>query len=136
MPMNTSVTTGGKKCKPFLLRVMVFSPESGFKFNIEVQKACTDANEEVWKLIFDLFKRAPGETEFVELVSVAFVAGDPNDVTKVAAITDEGMTRPQVRAFREDVFPLVKPFANAKREATPAEQAKIDEAMKKALNAA
>ena len=84
--------------------VMVFSPESGYKFTIEIQKACTDANEEVWKLLFDLYKKA-APTEFVELVSVVFVAGDPNDVTKVAAITDEGMKRPQVRAFREDVFP-------------------------------
>ncbi len=135
MPLNTSVTTGGKKCKPFLLRVMVFSPESGYKFTIEVQKACTDANEEVWKLLFDLYKKAAGDIDFVELVSVEFVAGDPNDVTKVAAITDEGMTRPQVRAFRESVFPLVRPFADTKRQPTAVEQAQIDAAMKQAVNA-
>lgn len=129
---TTSVSTGGKKCTPFLLRVMVFSPESGFKFNIVIEKACNSQNEPVWKLIFDLFKRK--DNEFVEIISVTFVAGDPNDITKVSAITDEGMTRPQVRAFRDDVYPLVKPFGESGKKPTAEEQKKIDAAMKKAIN--
>ncbi|PYL23523.1 MAG: hypothetical protein DMF37_09570 [Verrucomicrobia bacterium] len=46
---------------------MVFSPESGYKFEIEVQLACTAENEEVWKLLFigsgidqDASPRGPG----------------------------------------------------------------------------
>ena len=31
----------GKICKPFLLEVMVFSPESGFKFKVIVERSCT-----------------------------------------------------------------------------------------------
>ena len=134
MPVSTTtITTTGKKCKPFLLRVMVFSPESGFKFTIEVQKACTDSNEEVWKLLFDLFRKI--DNEFVEVVNVEFVAGDPNDIDKIASITDDGMKRAQVRAFREDVFPLVKPFGINGQKPGPEDKTKIDEAMKKAINA-
>ncbi len=132
MASTTTVTTGGKKCKPFLLRVMVFSPESGYKFTIEIQKACNSQNEPVWKLLFDLFKKI--NNEFVEIISVQFVAGDPNDIEKIAAITDEGMKRAQVRAFRDDVYPMVKPFGDAGKVPTPEEQKKIDATMKKALN--
>jgi hypothetical protein len=114
--------------------VMVFSPETGYKFTVEVQRACTDANTEIWKLLFDLFKRSPSGS-FDEIVSVEFVAGDPNDIANVAAITDEGMKRPQVRAFRDTVFPLVKPFAEANTQPGPADQAKIHDAVKNALNA-
>jgi hypothetical protein len=112
---------------------MVFSPESGYKFTIEIQKACSDKNEPIWKLLFDLYKKIDGE--FVELVSVEFVAGDPNDIKKIAAITDEGMKRPQVRAFRDNVFPLVKPFADKGTKPNVAEKKGIDQAVKQAISA-
>ncbi len=132
MASSTSITTGVKKCTPFLLRVMVFSPESGYKFTIEVQKACNSENQPVWKLLFDLFKKI--DNEFVEIISVQFVAGDPNDIKKIAAITDEGMKTAQVRAFRDDVYPLVKPFGDSGKTPTAAEKKTIDSSMKKALN--
>jgi hypothetical protein len=128
-----SITTGEKKCKPFLLRVMIFSPESGYKFTIEVQKACNSKNEAVWKLLFDLYKKIEGE--FVELISVEFVAGDPNDIKKISAITSDGMKNAQVRAFRDNVFPLVKPFGDSGKQPSATEQKIIDDTMKKALNA-
>jgi len=133
MASATTITTGQKKCTPFLLRVMVFSPESGYKFSIEIQKACSDKSEAIWKLLFDLSKKIDGE--FVELVSVEFVAGDPNDISKISAITDEGMKRAQVRAFRDDVYPLVKPFADNGKKPTAAEKKTIDSAVKQAINA-
>ena len=88
---------------------MVYSPEAGYKFIIEIQKACTANNEEVWKLLFDLYKKI--DNNFVEIISVEYVAGDPNEIEKVAAITDEGMKRSQVREFRENVYPVVKTIA-------------------------
>ena len=133
MASTTTITTGKKKCTPFLIRVMVFSPETGYKFTIEIQKACSSKNEPIWKLLFDLFKKIEGE--FVELVSVEFVAGDPNDIKKIAAITDEGMKRPQVRAFRDNVFPLVKPFADNGTKPNAEERKSINEAVKGAINA-
>ena len=130
--MATTITTGVKTCKPFLLRVMVFSPESGFKFTIEIQKACTSQNEPVWKLLFDLYKKVGAD--FQEVVSVEFVAGDPNDIDKVAAITDEGMKRPQVRAFRENVYPLVKPFGDSGQKPSADQKKKIDASIRQAIN--
>ena len=130
--MATTITTGVKTCKPFLLRVMVFSPESGFKFTIEIQKACTSQNEPVWKLLFDLYKKIGND--FQEVVSVEFVAGDPNDIDKVAAITDEGMKRPQVRAFRDNVYPLVKPFGDSGQKPNNDQKKKIDASIKQAIN--
>ena len=133
MPSVTTITTGVKKCKPFLIRVMVFSPESGYKFTIEIQKACASDNKPIWKLLFDLYKRI--NNEFVEVVSVEFVAGDPNDIEKIAAITDEGMKRPQVRAFRDNVYPITKPFGDTGTKPTAAEMKKIDATVKNAINA-
>ena len=131
--MPSTITTGGKKCKPFLLRVMIFSPESGYKFTIEIQKACSSSNEAIWKLLFDLYKKIDGE--FEEVVSVEFVAGDPNDIKKVAAITEDGMKRPQVRAFRDNVYPLVKPFADSGKPPSAADKKKIDASVQNAINA-
>lgn len=128
--MPSSVVVGGRKCKPFLLRVMVFSPESGYKFNLEVQLACTAENEEVWKLLFTLNKKI--DDEFVEIVSVEFVAGDPNEIEKVAVISDEGLTRPQVRAFRDSVYPKVKPLEDG-HQPTQEEEEHINTALKKAI---
>ena len=130
--MPTTITTGAKKCKPFLLRVMIFSPESGYKFTIEIQKACNSQNEPVWKLLFDLYKKIGAD--FTEVVSVEFVAGDPNDIDKIAAVTEDGMKRAQVRAFRDDVYPMVKPFGDTGQKPNPEEQKKIDATMKKAIN--
>ncbi len=130
--MASTITTGRKKCKPFLLRVMIFSPETGYKFTIEVQKACDSKNEAVWKLLFDLYKKIDGE--FVEVVSVEFVAGDPNDIKKVAAITENGMKRAQVRAFRDNVYPLVKPFGDSGKPPAAADKKKIDSAVQAAVN--
>ncbi len=130
MASSTTVTVGGRKCKPFLLRVMVFSPEAGYKFEIEVQLACTATNAEVWKLLFNLYKQKG--SDFVEIVSVEFVAGDPNEISKVAAISDDGLTRPQVRAFRDSVFPAVK--ATAGQQPTPDDQKKIHDKVKDAIS--
>ncbi len=110
---------------------MVYSPESGYKFNIEVQKACTASNEEVWKLLFDLYKKI--DNQFVEIISVEFIAGDPNEIEKVAAITDEGLTRPQLRAFRDRVYPLAKSIGDEAREPTDEEQQKMADVMRDAV---
>lgn len=131
MASESTVVIRTRKCKPFLLRVMVYSPESGYKFNIEVQKACTADNEEVWKLLFNLFKKIDGQ--FVEIIGVEFIAGDPNEIDRVAAITDEGLTRPQVRAFRDNVYPLAKPIGDEEREPTDDEKQEMTDVMKDAV---
>jgi hypothetical protein len=133
MLSDSTVTIVTKKCRPFLLRVMVYSPESGYKFVIEVQKACTASNEEVWQLLFDLYKKI--ENQFVEIISVQFVAGVPDEIERVAAITDEGLTRPQVRAFRDRVYPLAKPIGDEAREPSEQERQQLANAMRNAVMA-
>ena len=34
-----------RRCRPFSLSVMVFNPDAGYKFEIEIEKNCTDDNE-------------------------------------------------------------------------------------------
>jgi len=36
----STVFVGSKACRPFLLEVMVFSPESGYKFEISLEYQC------------------------------------------------------------------------------------------------
>ena len=64
------VPVGNKICKPFLLEVMVFSPEAGFKFKVMVERSCTPEADAIWKLVFDLFRvigrrRGPGRSRFL-----------------------------------------------------------------------
>ena len=58
MPKSSiSVVPIGKKvCRPFLIEVMVFSPEAGYKFKVIVERSCTPEADALWKLVFDLFK--------------------------------------------------------------------------------
>jgi hypothetical protein len=122
-----------RRCQPFLIRVMVYSPEAGYKFNIEVQKACSVNNEEIWKLLFSLSKKI--DSAFEEIINVELIAGDPNEIERVAAISDEGLSRAQIRAFRDKVYPLTKPIADAGRDPSPAEEKQIAIAVKESLQA-
>jgi hypothetical protein len=133
MSPESTVTIQTRRCQPFLIRVMVYSPEAGYKFNIEVQKACSANNEEIWKLLFSLSKKI--DSAFEEIISIEFIAGDPNEIERVAAISEQGLTRPQVRAFRDKVFPLTKPIADAGRAPSPTEEKQIATAVKEALEA-
>jgi len=74
MPSKISVVSIGKKvCQPFVLEIMVFSPESGYKFKVNVERSCTPEADALWKLVFDLFQiKGSGE---VLLVHLSFTAG-------------------------------------------------------------
>jgi hypothetical protein len=133
MSPESTVTIQTQRCQPFLIRVMVFSPEAGYKFNIEVQKACSATNEEIWKLLFSLYKKI--DSAFVEIIHIEFIAGDPNEIDKVATISEDGLTRSQVRAFRENVYTSTKLIADAGREPNPSEKKVIADAVKNAVKA-
>ena len=73
VPVTTS------SCTPFTLEVMVFSPESGFKFQVLVERSCTKATPETpamtkWKLVFDLYKKKAtgGDFELIAKVVPSF----------------------------------------------------------------
>ena len=76
MPSSSTnvVPVGTKICKPFLLDVMVFSPESGYKFHVSVERDCTPTADAIWKLVFDLYKVVAGQPD-VALVHVSFTSG-------------------------------------------------------------
>jgi hypothetical protein len=120
-----------KQCRPFSLSVMVFNPEAGYKFEIEIEKNCTDSNDTIWKLVFLLYKKINGQ--FENLVAIKFTAQTPGEAEKVAEISDNGLSRPQVRAFRDEVFTQAKPLADENRDATPGEVKSLHQTVKKAI---
>ena len=134
MPANDSsisvVPTKPKGCKPFLLNVMVMTPEANFKFEVTVEKACTATNDAVWKLVFDLFKKKG--TELVQIVHVSFTAGsdDENKGLRRAALT--GLTEASIKALKTDVFPVAKAVGQAGGNPTPAQTTALNAAMSKA----
>ena len=48
-PIKVALTTGPKKCKPFVIEVMVFAPASGFKIEVLIEKSCTPQADAIWK---------------------------------------------------------------------------------------
>lgn len=100
------VAIGEKKCKPFLLEVMVMSPESGFKFEVFVERACTPEKDSLWKLVFDLYKKF--ESEFVQVVHVSYRAGDAQEEEGMQKTVAEGISLGQARILVNDVHGAAK----------------------------
>ena len=123
------VATTPKNCKPFLLNVMVMTPEANFKFEVVVEKACTSANEAVWKLVFDLFKKKG--TDLVQIVHVSFTAGSDAENQGLRRAALGGLTDGAVKALKTDVFPVAKAVGAAGGTPTPAQTAALNTAMSK-----
>ena len=129
---STSVVPIGKKlCKPFLLEVMVFSPESGFKFKVIVERSCTAQADPIWKLVFDLYKVADGKE--VQIVHVSFTAGVPVEQEAVQKMAVEGVTEEQSDILINDVHPAVKDVAGVSKP-TAAQKKRIHDAMESVVN--
>ena len=72
-PANVSVVkVGAKRCRPFILDVMIYSPESGFKAVVSIERGCTPANDSIWKFVFDLFKKKSTGDNFDQLVHISY----------------------------------------------------------------
>jgi hypothetical protein len=128
---STSVVpTNPKSCKPFLLNVMVMTPEASFKFEVMVEKACTSSNDAVWKLVFDLFKQKG--TGFIQIVHVSFTAGSDDEKKGLRRAALSGLSEGAVKALKKDVFPVAKAVGEGGGTPTPAQQAKLSNAMSKA----
>ena len=100
------VSIGHKICKPFVLEIMVFSPESGYKFKVNVERSCTPEADELWKLVFDLFQ-LNGRNE-VQLVHVSFTAGTPVEQKAVEQMAVNGVNAMQSDVLVRQVFPAAK----------------------------
>src|SRR6185369_11311751 len=91
---NVVLTTGPKKCKPFIFEVMVYSPEAGYKAEIVIERGCTATNDAVWKFVFDLYKKKANGQGFDQLVHVSYRALTKAENAAVVGMID-GMSDAQ-----------------------------------------
>ena len=132
MPSKISVVSIGQKvCRPFVLEIMVFSPESGYKFKVHVERSCTPEADELWKLVFDLFQ-ITGRDE-VQLVHVSFTAGTPVEQTAVQQMAANGVTTQQSDVLVRQVFPAARELKPG-RPATTAQKKALKDAMTEVVN--
>ena len=133
MPKSSvSVVPVGKKvCKPFLLEVMVFSPESGYKFKVIVERSCTPEADAIWKLVFDLFKVTG--TQEVQIVHVSFTTGTPVEAKAVQSMAAQGVKSAQAKLLIGKVHPAAKAIEGVPNP-TPAQKQKIHDALSQVVN--
>jgi hypothetical protein len=106
------VPIGRKKCKPFLLEVMVMNPEEDFKFELLVEKGCTPDNDPIWKLVFDLYKKN-SKGDFVQIVHVSYKAQNPDEAAGIEATADNGVSKKQADIAFKEVHPAAKAIGQA-----------------------
>ena len=130
---STSVVPLGPKiCKPFLLDVMVFSPEAGFKFHVSVERTCTPTADSIWKLVFDLYKVVAGQPD-VALVHVSFTSGTPVEQQALQNMAAQGVAPAQADALVQNVYPATKAIVG-NNNPTPEQKQAIHEAMSQVVN--
>ena len=133
MPKSSiSVVPIGKKvCRPFLIEVMVFSPESGYKFKVIVERSCTPEADALWKLVFDLFKVMEGKE--VQVVHVSFTTGTPVEQKAVQLMASEGVKPAQATILIEEVHPAAKAVEGVKKP-TKKQKQRLHDSMIKVVN--
>ena len=107
----SSTTT--KKCKPFIIEVMVFAPASGFKIEVMIEKTCTPQADPIWKLVFDLYKKQATGTAFDQLVHVSFKGGTPVEQKGIELTAANGINPKQADALVNQVGPAVLQLKDA-----------------------
>lgn len=133
MPKSkTSVVRAGPKiCKPFLLDVMVFSPEAGFKFNVSVERACTPTADAIWKLVFDLYQ-VVADSSGVALVHVSFTSGTPVEQKAIQGMIS-GVKPKQADLLVNKVYPATKAVAGNPNPSAAQKQA-VHDCMSQVVN--
>ncbi|HEV2842210.1 MAG TPA: hypothetical protein VGW39_12870 [Chthoniobacterales bacterium] len=130
---STSVVpVGPKVCKPFLLDVMVFSPEAGFKFHVSVERDCTPTADAIWKIVFDLSRVVAGSPD-VLLVHVSFTSGTPVEQQAVQDMASQGVTPAQADVLVNQVYPAAKAIVG-NNNPSDAEKQQIHDAMAQVVN--
>lgn len=108
MPRNrvSAVPVKNSDCRPFILEVMVFSPESGYKFELLIERQCATSDESIWKLVFDLFKK-DGDS-FIQIVHVSFTAGTKTEAKGIDSMATDGVSFDAAKVIINDVHPAAK----------------------------
>jgi hypothetical protein len=137
MSDNLSVVPIGKKvCRPFVLNVMVFAPEVGFKFEVAVEKSCTADADALWKLVFDLYKRNADEA-FDQIVHVSYKADTPIEARAIENTAALGVSAAQADGLINRVHPAVKALEGAAMmtpEALAIATARVKDEIKSVVN--
>ena len=126
------VPVGPKVCTPFLINVMVFSPEAGFKFQVSVERACTPTADPIWKIVFDLSKVIAGKPD-VLLVHVSFTSGTPVEQKAVQTMAAQGVNPNQADILIDKVYPAAKAIVGIQKP-TDAQKKQIHDAMDQVVN--
>jgi hypothetical protein len=132
---NSSISVvpiGPKICKPFLLDVMVFSPEAGFKFHVSVERDCTPTADAIWKIVFDLYKVVAGSPD-VALVHVSFTSGTPVEQKAVQNMAANGVQPAQADILVKKVYPATKAIVG-NQNPTAAQKQQVHDAMSQVVN--
>jgi len=126
------VKVGKKRCRPFLLEVMVFSPEAGYKFEVAVERACTAENDALWKIVFDLYKQK--RDGFDQIVHVSFRAGTVQESEGVKRMALEGVSEKQADLLTGPVYDAAKALEGVSAP-TATQKEKIRKTMSKVATA-
>jgi hypothetical protein len=134
MPTSSTkvVPVGPKICTPFLVDVMIFSPEAGFKFHVSVERACTPNADSIWKIVFDLSKVVAGKPD-VLLVHVSFTSGTPVEQQAVQTMAAQGVNPTQSDILINKVYPATKAIAG-NQHPSAAQKKAIHDAMAQVVN--
>lgn len=127
MPTSVALADANEVCTEFRIKVMIFSPESGFKFDVTVQRKCFPTK---WIIIFNLFKKI--DDEFVQIVGIEFDSEKKEEEKAIEEMSQNGVNLLQSRAFRKKVYPAVKVLDDGDQP-TPAEKTKIHNEIAKAI---
>lgn len=111
-PLKVTPVAGPKKCKPFVLEVMVFAPASGFKIQVQIEKSCTPQADAIWKIVFDLFKKNASGA-FDQLVHVSFTGGTPVEQQGIEATAANGINDRQADVIVNEAGPAVLDLKDA-----------------------
>lgn len=102
-----NATSAVKRCTPFYVTVMVYSPEAGYKFFVKIQRSCSPENDTIWVFQFQLDKTIDGK--LVRIVEVEVGAGtDGETAGKIEKTAKEGVNEAQFKALKEEAFPASK----------------------------
>jgi hypothetical protein len=130
-----------RKCTPFYVRVMVYSPESGYRFHLRIQKSCDSNNAPIWKMRFDLDRTIDGKFVRVVEVEVGVNSSDPPEVQQkteeqIKKTVDNGINDAQAETLVNDVFPATKDIAETTGDPTPDQAKKATDGVKKVISEA
>jgi hypothetical protein len=130
-PSQASVVkVGAKKCRPFILDVMVYAPESGYKAVISIERACTPTNDSIWKFVFDLYKKQATGSDFDQLVHVSYRGLNPQENAAITGMVN-GLSDDQADKL-PDLHKAAKTFSD---NPSSGNQATVTLAAKAVVNA-